>query len=108
MLVNDVLLSAVKGYQVHASDEFLKHQTMQLRLDLGTLKQESDRYRKTTSASGLMKALIEKTIAAEPQAKPEDIRKNLTHKVQGEMDEALDFRTDRMEEALEQPDTNRL
>ena len=51
VLVNESMLPAMRVFQVDTADDFAKHQPMQVRIELGALKQESDRYRKTTSAS---------------------------------------------------------
>lgn len=62
VLVNEALFPAIRGFQVDCSCIYKTHQPMQLRLDAGSMTQESDRYRKTTSASKLIGIQIDRAI----------------------------------------------
>ena len=66
VIANEAIFPAIKGFQVDYCDIFKKHQVMQLKLEAGMLKQQSDRYRKTTSASKLIGENINKIIAENP------------------------------------------
>ena len=71
VLVNTPLLPAVKGFQTDTCDDFHKHQPNQLKIDVGELKQEADRYRKTTSASKKIQDVIYEAIKKDPDVAPE-------------------------------------
>ena len=58
VLVNECLFPAIRGFQVDYCNMFKTHQPMQVRIDAGQLKEETMRYRKTSSASTMIDLLF--------------------------------------------------
>ena len=81
------------------------HQPIQLRITAGELKQESDRYRKTTSASKLIEAKIEQSHADNPTATIQENRTYEMNTLKALMDEAFNNRTLRLTKARDEGNT---
>ena len=105
VLANEAILADIRGFQVDYCHDFKSHHPMQLKLEVGNTVQESDRYRKTPSASKLITEKIDKEGTKNPTVKAEDNRKLQMNALHCRMTQAFEKKDQRLKEAAANGDT---